>query len=236
MNINKLINLATENGLVYRGGFSVTKEDNVPSQIGGQPSQTLLLFGQTGDTLWSVFNQSLELADGLPHPLDRWSGRVGQSIARKLDGKLLLPFGEAPHHPFIRWASRIEDVQPSRLGMLIHPDHGLWHAYRFAIAIAGHIEGLPTVETRGNICDQCQSQPCLKKCPVNAFDGTRYEVTACFNYLQDNPESSCHSSGCQARDACPEGAQSHYLVEQKQFHMKQFTLALHERFDQGMNS
>jgi hypothetical protein len=236
MNTNTLISLANENGLVFRGGFSVTPEDGVPLQINGASSETLLLFGQAGNSLWPVFSQSSELADAQPHPLDRWSERVGQSIAETLNGRLLLPFGEAPHHPFLRWASRIEDVQPSRLGMLIHPVHGLWHAYRFAVALAQPVEGLSTVKTRGNICSQCQTQPCLKRCPVNAFDGTHYDVNACFHYLQENPESACHTSGCQARDACPEGEQSHYALEQKQFHMKQFMLALHKRLSKVASS
>jgi hypothetical protein len=236
MNTNTLISLASEHGLVFRGGFSVTPEDAVPLQVSGEFSETLLLFGQAGKSLWPVFSQSSELSDGQPHPLDRWSERVGQSIADKLNGRLLLPFGDAPHHPFIRWASRIEDVRPSRLGILIHPIHGLWHAYRFAIAIAEPVEGFATIETGGNICNQCQLQPCLNRCPVNAFDGTRYEVKTCFHYLQENPDSVCHTSGCQARGACPEGELSHYTVEQKQFHMTQFKLALEKRYIEGADS
>jgi hypothetical protein len=236
MNTNTLVSFANENGLIFRGGFSVTPEDDVPSQIGGQLSESLLLFGQAGNSLWPTFSQSAELADRQSHPLDRWSERVGQSIAEKVNGRLLLPFGDTPHHPFLRWASRIEDVQPSRLGMLIHPIHGLWHAYRFAIALGEPVEDLSTIETRGNICNQCQIQPCLKQCPVGAFDGTRYDVKVCYEYLQGNPESACHTSGCQARDACPEGEHSHYATAQKQFHMKQFTQALHNRLGKGANS
>lgn len=236
MNTNTLISLASEHGLVFRGGFSATPEDAVPCQDSGESSKTLLLFGQAGNSLWPVFSQSSELSDNQPHPLDRWSERVGHSIAENLNGRLLLPFGDAPHHPFIRWATRIENVQPSRLGLLIHPVHGLWHAYRFAVALDVPVEGLASVETRGNICDQCQLQPCLNRCPVNAFDGTRYDVKTCFDYLQDNPDSVCHTSGCQARDACPEGELSHYTVEQKKFHMTQFNLALKKSFNQGVDS
>ncbi len=214
----------------------MTLDDSVPLQVNGESSETLLLFGQAGNALWPVFSKSSELADGQPHPLDRWSERVGQLIAEEINGRLLLPFGKAPHHPFLRWASRIEDVQPSRLGMLIHPDYGLWHAYRFAIALATPVEGLSKVETGGNICNQCYLQPCLKKCPVDAFDGTHYDVSACFQYLQENLKSVCHTSGCQARDACPEGEQSHYAFEQKQFHMKQFTLALYKRLSKDASA
>ena len=236
MDTNTLINLASAHGLVFRGGFSAAPEDAVPCQDSGVSSETLLLYGQAGNSLWPEFSRSSELSDDQPHPLDRWSERVGQSVADELNGRLLLPFGGAPYHPFIRWATRIEDVQPSRLGLLIHPVHGLWHAYRFAVALAGPVEGLARVETRGSICDQCELEPCLKRCPVNAFDGTRYDVKACFHYLQNTPGSICHTSGCQAREACPEGKLSHYAVEQKQFHMTQFKLALENRFKQGVDS
>lgn len=236
MNSNYLTSLANEHGLLFRGGFTTTSEDNIPPQIGGESSVSLLLFGQAGNSLWPVFSHSPEYADQQPHPLDRWSNRVGQSIAEKINGKLFLPFGEAPHHPFLQWATRIEDVQPSRLGMLIHPDHGLWHAYRFAIALAEPVDGLSGVESHGDICNLCQSQPCLKRCPVDAFDGTHYDVHSCYQYLQENPESACHTSGCQARDACPEGEHSNYTTEQKKFHMRQFTQALYYQIDKGAGS
>jgi len=233
MNTKTLHSFAKEYGLIFRGGFLVTPADSVPLQPNGEPSKSLLLFGQAGPSIWPAFSQSPELSDNQPHPLDRWSERVGQSMADQLKGQLLLPFGEAPHHPFLRWASRVEDVQPSRLGMLIHPIHGLWHAYRFAIALAEPVSDLPTLESRENICNQCQTQPCLSQCPVKAFDGTQYDVNVCFQYLRETPESVCHTSGCQAREACPEGKQSHYPVEQKQFHMKQFTLAMYKRISGG---
>lgn len=235
MNTIELNNLAIEYGLVFRGGFAVTPEDLVPAQINGDVSVSLLLFGQTGSSLWPVFSQSVEFSDGLPHPLDRWSKRVGQSMADMLAGRLLLPFGDAPFHPFSRWACRIEDVQPSRLGMLIHPVYGLWHAYRFAIALPAIVGGLITVEQQGSICAKCETQPCLNICPVGAFDGQQYDVQSCSDYLQRSPEAPCHTDGCLARGACPEGGQYHYDSEQIQFHMKQFTLALHTRFSQSTN-
>ena len=236
MHVEVVHTLAHEYGLVFRGGFLANLEDDVPSQIDGTASKTLLLFGQAGDSLWSVFSQSTELADNQPHPMDRWSERVGNAIAQGLHGRLLLPFGGPPHYPFIRWASRAEEVQPSKLGMLIHPIYGLWHAYRFAIAVAEPIDGLAEAPTVVGICSQCQDTPCLNTCPVGAFTDGYYDVKACIDYLQENPEAPCHRQGCLARDACPEGAHSHYDIEQKQFHMTQFTQALYKRLGDSENS
>ena len=230
MNADRLKTLAKDNGLVFRGGFIAAPDELLPPQDNGDVSLSLLMFGQAGNSLWPVFSQSPELADNQTHPMDRWSQRVGQSLANTLGGRLLLPFGDAPYHPFLQWAKRTEDVQPSRLGLLIHPDHGLWHAYRFAIALSEPVSGLAKVESRGNICGQCETQACLNVCPVNAFDAKQYDVKACFEYLEKHPEAICNTKGCMARDACPEGPNSHYALAQKQFHMQQFTLALHNRF------
>ena len=229
MNIATLTTLAEQNGLILRGGFLATPADKVPAQASGEPSSSLLLFGQTGSSLWPQFSRSSEYADGQPHPMDRWSERVGTELADTLNGKLLLPFGDAPHHPFISWAMRVEDVQPSRLGMLIHPAHGLWHAYRFAIALAETVSGLPRVQTYESTCDNCGDKPCLTACPVGAFDGTRYNVQSCYEYLSNHPGCTCLTSGCLARDACPEGQKSRYVKEQRQFHMQQFLHAMTQR-------
>ena len=236
MNTETVHKLANEHGLVFRGGFLANAEDAVPPQANGDKSKTLLLFGQAGHSLWPVFSDSPEFADKQPDPLDRWSERVGQTIAQSLKGRLLLPFGGPPYYPFVQWASRAEAVQPSKLGMLIHPVHGLWHAYRFAIVLHESISDLPQSQTGDSLCGKCEEKPCLKTCPVDAFNGDRYDVESCVDYLQKHPDSPCHSEGCMARDACPEGEYSHYAVEQKQFHMIQFTQAFYKRLADSENT
>jgi hypothetical protein len=47
----------------------------------------------------------------------------------------LFPF-QKPHLPLQRWAKRAESCHASPLGMFIHPEHGLWHGYRCALALA----------------------------------------------------------------------------------------------------
>ena len=226
MNIQIMKNLATEQGLVYRGGFSVTPSDNVPLQSNGEPASALLVFGQAGPSVWTHFSQSLEYIEAHENPLDSWSRRIGGLLADHLNGELLLPFDGPPHHPFIAWAKRAEDVQNSKLGMLIHPVHGLWHAYRFAISVAMPVDGLNQNPHADSICERCNDQLCLNQCPVSAFDGKQYDVLSCSTYLTQNPEAACHTQGCLARDACPEGKASRYEQPQRQFHMQQFTNAM----------
>ena len=83
--------------------------------------------------MWRTFERDrVDEAD----PLDAWSRRALDPIAERLGGHALFPFGGPPHLPFQRWAQRAGPYAPSPIGPLIHPDYGLWHAFRGALAFA----------------------------------------------------------------------------------------------------
>lgn len=226
MVFNEIKSLAQRHGVAVRGGFSTQKADDIPQKTPGEATLSLVLFGQVGPSLWSAFEDSPELTDGKSNPMDRWSERVGNTIAREMNGLALFPFGGPPHHPFQQWAVRAESVSPSRLGISIHTQYGLWHAYRFAVALPTKVIGLDPESSKMPVCDSCVGHPCLSKCPVGAFGDDGYDVTICFNYLNENLEAPCHSIGCLARDACPEGQEFRYGEEQIRFHMHQFYQSL----------
>ena len=228
---------ALQHGLVIRGGFNLDQDDNVPD-IGEQvAAKSLLLVGNAGSSIWASFSGSDEYHDGHPDPLNRWSERIGHALADKFGGQALFPFGGPPYQPFLRWAKKAESLQNSRLGMLIHPQYGLWHAYRFALAFPIPVGSSATGKARetatagGDICRQCEQKPCLSTspigagpvnaCPVNAFE-TGYDVQSCYRYLESHPDSKCMTTGCQARIACPQGAQYHYEPTHAAFHMRAF--------------
>src|SRR5690606_16718138 len=121
-----------------------------------------------------------------------------------------------------RWAQRAEPVFPSPVGMLIHPEHGLWHAYRCAFAFAGELEGVPERRAVSSPCESCAEKPCLSTCPVGAFDGSAYDVPACAGHLRRPEGADCMGLGCRARRACPVGRAATYLPEQAAFHMAAF--------------
>ncbi|WP_424947644.1 hypothetical protein [Candidatus Spongiihabitans sp.] len=217
--------LAGEYGLVLRGRFCVNADDHVPEIAAGVTASTLILFGNAGSSFWECFSGSREVADGRADPLNRWSQRVGEIIASKLTGRALFPFGGPPYQPFINWAKKAESLQSSRLGMLIHPQYGLWHAYRFAIALSDSpIEpaALQPQTVDHDICQRCIEQPCLSACPVGAFSDSGYDVEACYGFLKQNAESSCRTETCQARRACPQGHAFRYQAEHARFHMDAF--------------
>lgn len=231
MNRLDLVRDAGQYGLVLRGGFGVSGDDGVPDIGEGTPARSLVLFGNAGSSIWPTFSGSPEYADGEPDPLNRWSERIGRELAARWRGLALFPFGGPPYQPFLRWAGKAEGLRSSRLGMLLHPDYGLWHAYRFAIAFAEPVDGLEAQPApAAHACDTCREQPCLSVCPVDAFDGERYAVEACFRYLQAHPDSPCRRA-CRARDACPEGAGYRYDPDHAAFHMTQFFISQCAQFD-----
>lgn len=208
-------------GLRLRGGFHPEPGDGVPLISGGTLPGTLVLIGTVGPDLWAAFSTSPEAADGAPHPLDRWTRRILDRIAAEVGASPLYPFGGPPYLPFQRWAMRAEPVAPSPLGLLIHPDYGLWHAYRGALAFAECLPLPPRIQ-RPRPCDTCAGRPCLSACPVGAFTDRGYDVPACVGHLDAPAGRDCMDGGCLARRACPVGAQHAYDAPQAAFHMRAF--------------
>ena len=229
MMFDKILNCANRYGLIVRGGFAVAVEDKVPD-IGVDAAQSLILFGNAGSSLWECFSASDEYLDGNPEPLNRWSERIGHEIAAHFGGLALFPFGEPPYQPFLQWAKKSESLRSSRLGMLIHPQYGLWHAYRFAVAFPTVPDGMIKVEADQDICARCPDQPCLSRCPVDAFTGESYDVERCYSYLDGHPGNSCLEQGCAARLACPEGLRFRYQPDHARFHMAAFYSSIADRF------
>src|SRR6185295_7693178 len=139
-------------------------------------------------------------------PLDRWSRRTIDGIAATLGAIALYPFAGPPWLPFQRWAQRGDQVFISPLGILIHPDWGLWHAYRGALAFAEVID-LPEPYRRPSPCESCLDKPCLSACPVDAFTSAGFDVSACVGHISKPGGADCVRIGCRARRACPIGPQ-----------------------------
>ncbi|HLJ72900.1 MAG TPA: hypothetical protein VKU03_16415 [Roseiarcus sp.] len=185
---------------------------------------TIVLIGVAGRQGWSAFAGSPERLDGAPHPLDRWSQRVIGALAKALGCRALYPFGGPPYWPFPRWAMRAEPLHVSPLGMLIHPDYGLWHSYRGALAFSEALQ-IPALESRPSPCESCAARPCLKACPVGAFSSDGYDAARCAAHLRSGTGRDCMEGGCLARRACPIGVEFAQSEEQARFHMKAFLAA-----------
>ena len=205
-----------DSGLLPRGAFHPRAEDRVPPRADGRATATLVLAGQVGASHWAAFAR--ERRDE-PDPLDRWAERALGDVAARVDADVLLPSGAA-RHPFQRWAQRAEPVHRSPLGLLIHPDHGLWHAYRGALALSARIE-LPPPDPRPSPCARCVERPCLRACPVGAFREDGFDDRACARHLATGARA-CFDVACLARAACPVGRSHRYPPEPARFHLDAF--------------
>jgi hypothetical protein len=205
-------------GLVPRGAFKLEDGERVGELA---DMRTIVLAGMVGREGWNAFAASPEASDGFADPLDRWSRRLIESLARELGGRALFPFGGPPFLPFRRWAQRAESVHSSPIGLLIHPYYGLWHAYRGAIGLPEEL-AVPEPAPVPSPCESCTGRWCLKSCPVGAFSSTGYDVAACAGHLRSAAGGDCMDFGCRARRACPVGADHAYGPEQASFLMRAF--------------
>jgi hypothetical protein len=208
-------------GLAFRGAFHPEPLDGVPPLADGTPASTVVLLGWTGGKQWPAFAASSEFRDGLPHPLNRWSKRLIDGVASELGAAALYPFGGPPFLNFQSWTLKAEPVHHSPLGLLIHPQWGLWHSYRGALGLHERIDLAPRA-TGTPPCQQCTGRPCLSACPVSAFaSNCPYDVAACVEHLAGAGED-CRRRACAARRACPFAPEARYSEPQAAFHMRAF--------------
>lgn len=220
----KIAKALAATGLMLRGGFVPAPADGLPPLADGRTARTVFLVGNAGPALWRVFAASAEARDALPHPLNRWTRRQVGGAAALAGGAALYPFDADPPWPFQRWARRAEPVHPSPIGLLIHPEYGLWHAYRAAILLADKLD-LPPPAPAASPCEACPDKPCLSTCPVGAFSKAGYAIGACLNHLEVPAGEDCMETGCRARRACPVGATYRQEPAQAGFHMRAFLAA-----------
>jgi len=215
-------------GLRLRGGWIPGLTDALPPLPNDRSAAVVWMVGMAGSECWPVFSASPFFCDGLPHPMDRWSAHIGEALAARWEGKAIYPSDGPPYYPFQQWADRSEPTQSSPMMLRIHPEFGLWHAYRFALVLpalqAGDLQDTASAQLsdRKDLCLECDGQPCLRGCPVRAYEGRSFAIDTCRAHLRTPQGRECMQNGCQARRACPEGGDYPYWPEHAAFHMRAF--------------
>lgn len=211
-----VLNAIRHAGFTPLGWFAPVTDDLVP-----EDARFMILIGNAGPAMFRRFARE---RDPARDTLDGWTRDVVDRLAADLDARPAYPFDISPPWPFLTWARRAGAGHVSPLGLNIHPVYGLWHAYRAALLFPVAFD-LPRMAPGAHPCETCSARPCLSACPVSAFDGSSYDVTACASHLGMAPEGDCMSRGCLARHACPVGQGFAYAPAQAQFHMQAFLAA-----------
>jgi hypothetical protein len=209
-----------EHGLILRGGFVFGADEIAPAGPLGRPARSLILVGQSG-AAWPGFVRWRETQPAsLSDPLDTWSRLVIGEVARNAGARAVSP-SDRPYLPFQQWAMRAEGLKPSPLGILMHPEFGLWHAYRGALLFDDELPIRPFEKTI-HLCDICDGKPCLNACPVGAFTDAGFAHADCLAHVRGPDGARCGTSGCIARNACPFGTAYRYPPDAQAFHMASF--------------
>jgi hypothetical protein len=187
--------------------------------------------------MWEAFERWLGEDPGrLPahaHPFDAF---VAQALA---DARQAAAW-TAPH----RWIACAADTDitldfrtlghlgglghPSRLGLLLHPEHGPWFALRAACVLGETPEDLvpagvssAPLHDASAPCIACvathgeAATPCARACPGAAFGPRGWELVPCARF---HVEDTRCATTCHARCACPHGTASRYPSEALTYH------------------
>jgi hypothetical protein len=201
-------------GLISRGWFVLMDGE-------AQGYRSALLVGQAGASIWPHVQGWLgDQPEEVDHPIDQWTRVTLDIVAAGFGARAAFPF-ERPYWPFQRWAQRAERLKPSPLGILMHPEYGLWHAYRGALLFEAEIAA-PVVAEPIHLCDLCVGKPCLSACPTGAWSVAGFDRDACMEHLHGANGAACMSGGCLARNACPESARFRYPPEVQAHHQAFF--------------
>lgn len=208
-------------GLIVRGSIVFETGEDAPAGPSGGPAKSILLVGHAGTGYWPHFQAWLAGQGMKPaNPLDTWSKQVIGRVAAAWEARAVFP-SDRPYLPFQQWAMRAEGLKPSPLGILMHPEYGLWHAWRGALLFDRSLD-VRKATTAAHPCDDCAEKPCLTSCPVDAVSADGYNVTACIDHLDSACGTPCNDGGCLARNACPVGTEYRYNADAQAFHQAAF--------------
>jgi hypothetical protein len=187
-----------------------------------------VVVGSAGPTSWNAFVRWLEETPArLPahaHPFDAFMRERIERADALLTGprRWFRCAADAEVHLDFRTLGWMAGLgHPSRLGLLLHPEHGPWIALRAAVALPERPDGLTTASETQPPCIACVARhgdagpPCARACPGGAFARGTWDVDACATF---HVTSTGCSATCHARLACPVGVQSRYPDEAIAYH------------------
>ncbi len=117
---------------------------------------------------------------------------------------------------------RAEGLKPSPLGILVHPEYGLWHAYRGALLFDAEIS-IQAPQEVIHLCDLCPGKPCLKSCPVDAYSQDGFRLSGLSrSCARPFRRALPHAAAALTATLCPYGTAYRYPADEQAFHMAAF--------------
>jgi hypothetical protein len=210
-----------DHDLTLHGGFTFNEGEPTPEGPNNNPAKSILLIGNAGGAFWARFCRwQAEHPEKLDNPLDTWCREIIGCVAARFGARAVSP-SDTPFLPFQQWAMRAEGLSTSPLGILMHPDYGLWHAYRGALLFDHEIPIQPA-RAVNHLCDLCDGKPCLKACPVEAHSAAGFAYRDCLAHVRGENGQPCRDHGCFDRNACPYGTEFRYPPDMQAFIMHAF--------------
>ena len=175
----------------------------------------LVVIGHAGRRLWEVLADERQ---GTPDPVDTFSIRHTTCFAETYlqDEAWQLLYPADIFFPLNELGELAGWGKASPLFLGIHPEYGLWWAYR-TVFLTSLALPVSAPAAQAHPCDSCLSKPCISACPASALSvAEAFNVYACADYRAQS-ESYCGRQ-CIARQACPVGKAHQYTREQINYH------------------
>ena len=198
--------------------------------------ESAVVVGNGGRTLWEYFVQTLEedpsrLSEH-SHPFDdmveRWIEKISVDVGLKQGEHFRWIRCAATEETFVDFRCLGRDAglgSSSPVGLLIHPEYGLWFGLRAVLLTTEKLDAhwlhnhpKPTLNVEGGAespCSRCVEKPCISACPAKAVQVEGWSVQRCATFHQTS--SDC-AGRCHSRLACPVGREHRHSALQHLYH------------------
>jgi epoxyqueuosine reductase QueG len=182
-------------------------------------ARSVVVMASGGPALWHAFVDWLKADPGRlarqAHPLDSFVQTAKTRAAPVLgdaDHQWFFAAAEARVHLDFRTMAVAAGLGAgSRLGLVLHPVYGPWIGLRAALFLDWELEATASA---AESCENCDA-PCVAQCPGDAFVEGQWSVGRCADFHRVS--TRCAQS-CDARLACPVGADQVYPPLERLYH------------------
>lgn len=175
---------------------------------------TTILVANAGYKFWqSMKDAKVEGED----PIDQYSTTIVQRYSQHfLDAEFELLYPSDYPVSLRTIGSKTGWSHDSPMGISIHPEFGLWFAYRALFMVSTPLPASQPIQLK-HPCESCVDKPCQAVCPASAVtEMGAFDLDTCARFRIED-DSICGFQ-CLSRISCPVGAEYRYVPEQMKYH------------------